>query len=146
MEITLPSHFSLREKIGKDYVYQFGFDKSIIEATIEEYSFNRVKGYILRMKDGQEILISKKKSWTIHDKFDKILFAKDFENIKEGDLSDRNYSWLKHPNFKEANSCQDIIDSYINAFSFKKENLELEIEGLRSPQLGGIYAALGSVN
>ena len=142
MEITLPSQFSLREKIGKDYVYQFGFDKSIIEATIEEYSINRVKGYILRMKDGQEILISKKKSWTIHDKFDKILFAKDFENIKEGDLSDRNYSWLKHPNFKEANSCQDIIDSYINAFSFKKENLELEIEGLRSPQLGGIYAAL----
>jgi superfamily II DNA or RNA helicase len=142
MKITLPSYYSLKEKIGKDYVYQLGFDESEIEGTLEEYSFNRVNGYVLRKDDGDEILISTKKNWSAHTRFNEVILTKDFENISEGDLSSEKYRWIKSPELSEANTCQEILDSYYGVFSFKKENLEQDIEGLRSPQIGGIYASL----
>ena len=142
MEIILPSHFSFQEKIGKDYVFQFGFDKSKIEGTLQEYSFNRVQGYCITANDGEEILISKKKNWSAHIRFDKVIFTKDFENINEADFSNGKYKWIKHPDLANVKSCAEVIESYSGAFTFKKENLELEIEGLRSPQIGGIYAVL----
>ncbi len=141
MKIILPSHFSLLEKIGKDYVYQLNFDKSEIEGTIEAYSFNRVHGYLIIGNGGREILISSKKNWSAHARFDQIVFAKDIEIIK-GDLSKEKFKWIKHPAFAQANTCQEVINSYCGVFSFKKENLEQGIEGLRAPQIGAIYAAL----
>lgn len=142
MEIILPSHFSLQEKIGKDYVFQLGFDKSKIDGTLQEYSFNRVQGYCVTENNGEEILISKKKNWSAHARFDKVIFTKDFDNINEADFSNGKYKWIKHPDLVNVKSCAEVIESYNEAFTFKKENLDSEIEGLRSPQIGGIYAAL----
>ena len=143
MKIILPHHFLLLDKIGKDYVSQLGFDQAVINGTIEDFSFNRVNGYIIKENDGgKEILISPKKDWSAHNRFEHVIFSKDIDNTGDGNFSKENYKWIKHPEFREANTCQEIIDSYYGSFSFKKENREHDIEGLRSSQLGGIYAAL----
>lgn len=142
MKIILPAHFSLSDKIGKDYIYQLAFESSVVYGTIEEYSFNGVQGHVVRIDGGGEILISPKNNWSAHNRFLQVIFAKNTEDIEGGNFNKEHYKWIKHPNFKEANTCQEIIDSYSGVFSFKKENIEQHIEGLRSPQLGGIYAAL----
>ncbi len=140
MKVILPSHFKLREKIGKDFIYQLGFDKREIVGTLEEYSFNRVNGYVLTENGGSEILITSKKNWSANDRFDYVLLTKNFDKINDGNFS--NYIWIKHPAFTVADSYNEIRESYNGAFSFKKENLDNGDEGLRSPQIGGIYAAL----
>lgn len=142
MEINLPAHFSLFDKIGKDYVYQMGFEQTTVNGTIEEYSFNRVQGFVIKIDNGREILISPKKDWSAHDRFEQILFAKNLEDVETGNFNQEKYIWIKHPEFREPNTCQEITDSYNGVFLFKKENIGQNIEGLRSPQLGGIYAAL----
>lgn len=140
MKVILPSHFNLNEKIGKDFVYQLGFDKQKIDGTIQEYTYNRVNGYVLTENGGREILVASRKNWSANDRFDYVLQAKDFDNINEGDFS--NYIWIKHPDFAKPNTFNEVKESYNGAFSFKQENLEEGIEGLRSPQIGGIYATL----
>lgn len=140
MKVILPSHLKLSEKIGKDFVYQLEFDKQDSEGSLEEYSYNRVSGYVFTEEGGRDILITSKKNWSANDRFDLVLFTKDFDRINEGDYS--NFLWIKHPDITAPNTCQEVIESYCGAFSFKKENLEQDIEGLRSPQIGGIYAAL----
>lgn len=142
MKINLPGHFSLSEKIGKDYVYQLGFEQTTVNGTIEEYSYNQVKGYVIKTEDDREILISPKNDSSAHDRFEQILLAKNLEDVETGNFNQEKYKWIKHPEIGAPNSCQEIIDSYSEAFLFKKENIKQNIEGLRSPQLGGIYAAL----
>jgi len=140
MKVTLPSYFKPYTKIGKNIVCQLGFDKREIEATLEEYSYKRVIGYLLTEKGGRKILITSKKNWCATGKFDFVLYTKDFSNINEGNFN--NYYWIKHPEFSVVNSCEDIRRSYKGAFLFKQEDLSEEIEGLRSPQIGAIYATL----
>ncbi|MDO6739360.1 DEAD/DEAH box helicase [Wenyingzhuangia sp. 2_MG-2023] len=140
MRVILPSHFNLKEKIGKDFVYQLGFDKKKIDGTLQEYTYNRVNGYLLTENGGREILVASRKNWSANDRFDYVLQAKDFDNINEGDFS--NYIWIRHPDFAEPNTFNEVKESFNGAFSFKQENLEEGIEGLRSPQIGGIYATL----
>ena len=86
MEINLPAHFSLFDKIGKDYVYQMGFEQTTVNGTIEEYSFNRVQGFVIKIDNGREILISPKRDWSAHDRFEQILFAKNLEDVETGNL------------------------------------------------------------
>ncbi|PKP07412.1 MAG: helicase [Bacteroidetes bacterium HGW-Bacteroidetes-5] len=50
--------------------------------------------------------------------------------------------WLKHPLQKEY-TVNEVISSWKDDFFFKEENLETEINGLRSPQLGALHMILG---
>ncbi len=140
MKKLLPKYFKLRKKIGNNFVYQLGFDKQEIEGILEEYSLNRVNGYLFTESGGRKILITTRKKWSAFDKFYFVLYTKNFDNIREDDFS--RYDWIKHSDFSLADSYEDIRKSYNGAFTFKQENLEEGIEGLRSPQIGGIYATL----
>ncbi|WP_186755965.1 DEAD/DEAH box helicase [Echinicola salinicaeni] len=140
MKVTLPCYLKLNEKIGKDPVFQLDFDIQETEGIIEEHSYNRVNGYVFTENEGRQILISPKKDWSANDNFELVLYTKDIERIREGNLD--GCTWVKHPGFSEPNTCQEIKQSFYGAFSFKQENLKQGTEGLRSPQIGGIYATL----
>lgn len=142
MKITLPAHYALEKKVGKNYVYQLAFKDYYIEGEIEEYIFSNVKGYIVKTYNGDNILISFDKNWSAHNSFSKVLLGKESESIFDGNFSQNGFKWLKHTHFRDASSCKEVLDSYEGAFVFKKENITNHKEGLRSPQLGGIYAAL----
>ncbi|MCG3726961.1 DEAD/DEAH box helicase [Vibrio cincinnatiensis] len=62
--------------------------------------------------------------------------------LKESLIGKSQRSWM--PLVNEQLSPNDIHKSWCaNNFIFKEENLGLKISGLRPPQIGGIYAALG---
>ncbi|MGD9994031.1 MAG: DEAD/DEAH box helicase [Salinivirgaceae bacterium] len=50
--------------------------------------------------------------------------------------------WLKHPLQKEY-EVNEVISSWKDDFFFIEENIEAEINGLRSPQLGALHMILG---
>ena len=47
--------------------------------------------------------------------------------------------WLKHPEHLP----NEIVNSWKNSFSFKEENIEKGLIGLRKPQIGAIHSILG---
>ncbi|MDR1583121.1 MAG: DEAD/DEAH box helicase family protein [Prevotellaceae bacterium] len=51
-------------------------------------------------------------------------------------------TWIKHPLELEY-STEDVISSWTNSFSYKEENSDLSIQGLRTPQLGALHSILG---
>lgn len=48
-------------------------------------------------------------------------------------------SWLKHPAIENATT-DDIVRSWLDKFHFKKEDIDNNVKGLRSPQLGALFA------
>ena len=51
--------------------------------------------------------------------------------------------WLKHPNVTN-DTPEEIVSSWKGKFLYKKEDHDNEIEGLRTPQLGAIYAFMSN--
>lgn len=61
----------------------------------------------------------------------------DFNSVS----SETQLSWLRSPaDFTPEISPVDIAKSWINKFSFKEEDQELQIHGLRKPQVGALHA------
>jgi len=142
MKLKLPSHFSIIQKIGKDYVYQLAIASQEIEVSISALSYNRIHGFIAIDGNGSEFLLSPKKIWSAHSDYDKVLFIKDSANLSAENLESKELIWIKHPKLNLNFSVDSVRSSYKNAFSFIKEDTLNSIEGLRSPQIGGIHAAL----
>lgn len=74
--------------------------------------------------------------------YDFILLANKFSNQ---DFLDKNIvlkEWLVHPK-KRIYTSEEIINSWEGQFSFKKENPQMGLLGLRTPQIGAIYSTLG---
>ena len=53
--------------------------------------------------------------------------------------------WLKHPLFK-SKTPDEVITSWVDKFKFIKENEQLNIKGLRPPQIGALYSILSHVH
>jgi len=52
--------------------------------------------------------------------------------------------WIKHPFFEDI-APQDVVTSWKGKFKFIKEDVDNEINGLRSPQIGALYSILAHV-
>ena len=67
----------------------------------------------------------------------KVKKSADFNSIS----SNTPLSWLRSPAyFTQEITTADIAKSWINKFSFKEEDQELQIHGLRTPQVGALHA------
>lgn len=63
-------------------------------------------------------------------------------DLQESKIKNSTITW--QPIDTEQTTPKDIYSSWCNSnFLFKEENIENQIKGLRSPQIGGIFAALG---
>ncbi|MFK3866785.1 DEAD/DEAH box helicase [Pseudoalteromonas rhizosphaerae] len=63
-------------------------------------------------------------------------------DLQESKIKNSTITW--QPIDTEQTTPEDIYSSWCNSnFLFKEENIENRIKGLRSPQIGGIFAALG---
>jgi superfamily II DNA or RNA helicase len=146
MKINLPHNLSINKKTTLGHIYKLGFDKSTIDINAENYEFRGVRGFTLIDVAGNSILVSPKRNWSAHDNFDKVLYAKPFPDEMEG-INRSLFEWIKHPNIETIGDLTPEvvsapISTWVDSFSFKKEDLHLSIEGLRSPQIGAIHAAL----
>lgn len=67
--------------------------------------------------------------------------------LRKKDVEELNLNllkWLKHPQISN-DSTESIVDSWDNNFNYKKENLDKNVIGLRSPQIGAIHAIMSHI-
>ncbi|MDX1700252.1 MAG: DEAD/DEAH box helicase family protein, partial [Melioribacteraceae bacterium] len=53
--------------------------------------------------------------------------------------------WLKHPLFQNITP-EDVVNSWVDKFKFIKENEQLNIKGLRPPQIGALHSILAHIH
>lgn len=151
MKVQLPAIFAIDEKWNKDSIQQLIQPASELEVVIEHYQKNRVKGYVLTSTKGsKEQILAIYNQASPPKEFNKVLRIKPedlIENDSEStDLSGRK--WIKHPelcripnppiNYKER--LQDVFNSWQDAFSYKSEDIDNYVQGLRPPQIGAVHA------
>ena len=152
MKIQFPAIFAINEKLNKNSIQQLIQPKSELEVVITDYQKNRVKGYILTTTDdNNERILAIYNQARPPEEFHKVLRIKPDDLIGNDseiiDLSDR--TWIKHPelvkvledpiNYEER--LKEILDSWRGGFSYKLEDRENKIKGLRPPQIGAVHAA-----
>jgi superfamily II DNA or RNA helicase len=141
MNFILPE-LSIYQKFGnrpkKNIVKHLIHKESIRNCKI--LSFERTN-LILKDGQGKKYFITSNKS-NIPENQKYVAQCRIFKNQ---DIEDGNIvitKWLKHPDLKEY-SPTEIKQSWEDTFTFKKENQENNILGLRTPQIGAIHSLLG---
>ena len=150
-KIQLPAIFAIDEKWNKNSIQQLIQPTSELEVVTEHYQKNRVKGYVLTSTNS-----SKEQILAIYNQarppkeFNKVLRVKP-DNLVENDskfvdLSDQK--WIKHPKLLKVpkrridykKRIKAVLDSWQEAFSYKTEDKENGLNGLRPPQIGAVHA------
>ena len=109
------------------------------------FSYNRSQRFLFRASDSDEetLIVSTKKN--LPEGHLRIIQASVDTTGDTIDLSDG--IWLRHPalevcveSYDYQRVIQRVIDSWNGAFAYVQENVEKNIVGLRSPQIGAIHA------
>ena len=151
IKIQLPAIFAIDEKQNKNSIQQLIEPKSLLEVMVEHYQKNRVKGYVLTSTNGsKEQILAIYNQTSPPEEFKKVLQVKHDDLVANNsefvDLSGQK--WIKHPKlskvpkrrFDYEKRLKKVLDSWQGAFSYKTENKENGINGLRPPQIGAIHA------
>ena len=151
MKIQFPAIFSIDEKLNKNSIQQLIQPINQSEVAVEHYQKNRVKGYTLTSTNGnQEQILAIYNQAKPPEAFTKVLQIKPDDLVEKDsefvDLSDRE--WIKHPKlskvpkrrFDYKKRLKRILDSWQGAFSYKSEDGDKKIKGLRPPQIGAVHA------
>ena len=131
MKIKLPS-LKKEEKFGKNIIKYIVCNE--IEKDFDILSFEPGKKAILKDSDGNNYCITTSKN-NIPNNQTFILLSKSLLDKENITLEE----WLKHPEHLP----NEIVNSWKNSFSFKEENIEKGLIGLRKPQIGAIHSILG---
>lgn len=151
IEIQLPAIFAVNEKCNKNSIQQLILPKNQLAIVAEHYQKNRVKGFLLTStNDSKEQILAIYNQAKPPEEFNKVLRIKPDDLIENPseivDLSERK--WIKHPillkvpkrriDYKKR--LKTILDSWRGAFSYKSEDRDNDIKGLRPPQIGAVHA------
>lgn len=151
MKIQLPAIFAINKKCNKNSIQQLIQPTSELEVVTEHYEKNSVKGYVLTsINDSKERILAIYNQAKPPEEFKKVLRVKpdDFgkNDSKFVDLSDQK--WIKHPKLLKVpkrridykKRIKAVLDSWQEAFSYKAEDKENGLNGLRPPQIGAVHA------
>lgn len=143
MILNLPAYSSVVSFKGaskNNYINQLILTKESVEVSVE--SRNRNKLYVKDKNENFYLLTTDKNA---EEDIDHILFVKSFteRNVKDGKIE--IIKWLKHPKIKNYTP-DEVVKSWDGKFNFKSEDLENNISGLRTPQLGAIHSILGHLS
>ncbi|HRY34031.1 MAG TPA: DEAD/DEAH box helicase family protein [Bacteroidales bacterium] len=146
MLISLPKHFTIDKKTNLGHIFKLGIDSATLDLTVSVYAARRISGFILTDHNGGQILLTPIRNWSEIENFDKVIYARPFPN-EPISITQSVLEWIKHPELIIIDEITpDVVSepifSWRDVFKFKKENLEEDIEGLRSPQIGAVHAAL----
>lgn len=151
IKIQLPAIFAIDKRLDKNSIQQLIQPKSELDVVAKHYQKNRVKGYVLTPTDD-----SKERIFAIYnqakppEEFNKVLRIKPDDLVEDNsesvDLS--GCKWIQHPDLTEVpeepinyeKRLIEVLDSWQCAFSYKVEEPEKKIDGLRPPQIGAVHA------
>jgi superfamily II DNA or RNA helicase len=145
MRITFPGVLALDEERAKNSIRQLAERTLSAEGVVEKFQRDRLEGILFRAPDGVETVIAPC-ARRIPDALQRVVQGIVPLDAEEIDL--RRCPWIKHPiltvararPFDYAKELQGVLDSWVGAFSYAKEDPWRGIKGLRSPQIGAVHA------
>lgn len=125
-----------RDKFGKNIIAQKLFDKQDFNTISVEVSGD----YLLISNDKSEVICLAQKNKKKSNGFSKVLVTTKKPTVDN--YFNADFIWSEYPRLKENFDPDNIRKTWTNAFSFKEENLEENILGLRAPQIAAIFNVL----
>jgi superfamily II DNA or RNA helicase len=150
MKVMLPPLFRINAKENGNLIRQLAVPPWDGEAAVAPYRDDRIHGFTVTPADGSPSVLVVRNTPKPGSESTHVLGLRralpDFATVTTLDLT--GGSWLRHPdgmprlaNLTDYERNADAVrESWADAFAYKREDTERHIEGLRSPQLGAIYA------
>ena len=149
MRVLLPYVLVLNDLRLDNSIRQIGEASRSAEGTLATFARGRLRGSILRLDGGDEILLVPKVADVVpgHSRILQTVVTAGDEVV---DL--RKGVWVRHPllgepgggganGFDHSRELQAIRDSWVAAFSYAREDPSRGIAGLRGPQIGAVHSA-----
>lgn len=133
MTVTLPSLIASNIRIQSNRIMRLHSPECVVDVDVNPYENFGVKGRQFVLPDGQSVLVVDCK--TSSKQKDCVLQVKDLDDPS----SWKNGLWLRYPPLA-AVTPQDVLNSWQGAFRLVTEGSNTL--GLRSPQIGALYATL----
>lgn len=151
--VTLPSLFRIDMKEDGNSIRQMAIPAWTGSAGVAVFKKGRLTGYSITPTDSSSpvfVLTTSAKpieDWTHAIRLQNAAF--DPTSASSCDLS--SGKWIKHPQqsppFMDLTQYEQhataVCDSWIDGFSYKREDVQRNVDGLRPPQMGAIYSVQG---
>lgn len=140
MTLTLPKISKLIDEIGSNQIWQFLGEQT----TIDNVQIISTDPFVIQ-SEGVNYLLTSNKNYQ-DDTIDYILLTSKIP--RRADFNAGRIiilRWLKHPLFQTITP-EDVVATWVDKFKFIKENEQLNIKGLRPPQVGALYSILAHIH
>ena len=145
MLITFPSVFALDERRARNQIRQIGVPTLQVEGALTPFERGRLHGFLFRGDGGGDETLVVPKPASIPNHHQRVIAAHVANGNGAIDL--RQGTWLKHPirnggggfGFDHSRAIQQVLESWIGAFSYFQEDHDAGIQGLRGPQIGAVH-------
>ena len=150
VEVTLPALLRVDARENGNTVQQIAVPPWSGKATVEPLEQSRMRGFTITPADGAPPVVLLTNSAQPSPELTHVLRQRGAQIVLSGgsplDLS--GAKWIKHPEplpqpadlADYEQQISDALVSWTDAFRYKRESTELQIDGLRPPQIGAIYA------
>src|ERR1700722_5289823 len=145
MNVFLPPVYSIQESTPtNNLIRQIGAPAASREGQLANYTGDRVRGHLLVSDGLPELLIVPARTRAAPGNHPYVIAADIDPAAQTQDLTDA--TWLRHPGLGARNGTPrdqiiaQISGSWVSAFSYREEDLDKGIAGLRTPQLGALHA------
>lgn len=140
MTLTLPKISKLIDEIGSNQIWQFLGEQT----TIDNVQIISTDPFVIQ-SEGVNYLLTSNKNYQ-DDTIDYILLTSKIPRRADFNTGRINIlRWLKHPLFQTITP-EDVVATWVDKFKFIKENEQLNIKGLRPPQVGALYSILAHIH
>ncbi|WP_129125931.1 DEAD/DEAH box helicase [Geomonas oryzae] len=138
--VTLPDIKLKAHKISGNTAHRFGFVSQPVDVTI--FDSERNGWYLLQtnLPSPYNRLYLRKPSTRSSIPSNQLCL----EPTKSCNLAELNHSiplrWVQHPSLNDTRCPDEVVLSWTNGFNFREDRPELDLPGLRTPQLGALHA------
>jgi superfamily II DNA or RNA helicase len=145
MNVFLPPVYGIYEFTpANNLIRQIAVPAAHRDGQLANYTSDRIQGHLLISGGQPELLVVPARTRIIPRNHTHVLAADLDPAAQRQDLTAG--TWLKHPDLNSRNETPrgeliaQIITSWTSAFSYREEDLDMGIAGLRKPQLGALHA------
>lgn len=149
MKVLLPAVAALRESRDGNLVMQLAAPRFEGEAEISAYTEGRAKGHVIEVNDDHKVIVLTNASQP-PESHDQVVRKQGLVIDSAGNTADFSSArWIKHPGIGEPPTTLaeykkrlgDVVASWDGAISYRQEEPDKDVSGLRPPQLGALFAA-----
>jgi Type III restriction enzyme, res subunit len=144
MFITFPNVLVVDELRAKNPIRQIGEPGLRREGTLMTFPHGNSRGFLFQPTGGGEEVLIIPRTKQIPDEHRRIVQATVNAAASSADLS--NGLWLRHPLLNHRpgtvghkREIQQVLESWVGAFSYIQEDPSRNISGLRGPQIGAVH-------